>query len=32
VLAQRLVRRVCESCAEKYTPSREELSLLGLSD
>jgi len=32
VLAQRLVRRVCERCAEKYTPSREELSLLGLSE
>jgi general secretion pathway protein E len=32
VLAQRLVRRVCESCAEKYTPSREELSLLALSE
>ncbi len=32
VLAQRLVRRVCESCAEKYTPGREELSLLALSE
>jgi type II secretory ATPase GspE/PulE/Tfp pilus assembly ATPase PilB-like protein len=31
VLAQRLVRRVCESCAERYTPSREELSRLELS-
>jgi general secretion pathway protein E len=28
VLAQRLVRRVCESCLEKYEPSGEELSVL----
>ncbi|HEY9514907.1 MAG TPA: GspE/PulE family protein [Gemmatimonadaceae bacterium] len=32
VLAQRLVRRVCEGCRTAYTPSREELSLLALSD
>jgi general secretion pathway protein E len=28
VLAQRLVRRVCEICAEKYAPNSEELSVL----
>lgn len=28
VLAQRLVRRVCESCAEKYEPSAEEIRTL----
>lgn len=30
VLAQRLVRRVCSSCAEPYTPTSAELSQLGL--
>ncbi len=30
VLAQRLVRRVCTSCAEPYTPTSAELSQLGL--
>lgn len=31
VLAQRLVRRVCDQCEEKYTPSDEELARIGLS-
>jgi len=31
ILAQRLVRRVCEKCREKYTPSREVLDDLELS-
>ncbi|MHC4893472.1 MAG: GspE/PulE family protein [Planctomycetota bacterium] len=30
VLAQRLVRRLCDDCAESYEPSGEELSVLGL--
>jgi general secretion pathway protein E len=30
VLAQRLVRRVCEHCAEEYTPTPEEVKTLGL--
>ena len=30
VLAQRLVRRVCPDCRERYTPSEEELQELGL--
>ncbi len=32
ILAQRLVRRVCNSCRQPYTPSSEELSRFGLSD
>jgi type II secretory ATPase GspE/PulE/Tfp pilus assembly ATPase PilB-like protein len=31
VVAQRLVRRVCPHCAEPYTPSAQELAVLGLS-
>ncbi|MFT3709563.1 MAG: type II secretion system ATPase GspE [Archangium sp.] len=31
VLAQRLVRRVCKECREKYTPSDEEVAKLGIS-
>ena len=31
VMAQRLVRRVCSVCAEKYDPSREELEELGIT-
>jgi type II secretory ATPase GspE/PulE/Tfp pilus assembly ATPase PilB-like protein len=30
VMAQRLVRKVCNHCAEPYTPTIEELGLLGL--
>jgi len=30
IISQRLVRRVCPSCAEAYTPSPEELADLGL--
>ncbi len=30
IVAQRLVRRVCPSCAEPYTPKEEDLQLLGL--
>ena len=30
VMAQRLVRRLCNKCKEEYTPSNEELSLVGL--
>ncbi len=30
VMAQRLVRRICLNCKENYTPSREELDLVGL--
>lgn len=30
VLAQRLVRKVCKGCAQPYTPTVEELGLLGL--
>ncbi|HHJ64606.1 MAG TPA: type II/IV secretion system protein [Aquifex aeolicus] len=30
VIAQRLVRRICEACKEAYTPSEEELRELGL--
>lgn len=30
VIAQRLVRRICPHCKEAYTPSEEELELLGL--
>jgi len=32
VIAQRLVRRLCPSCREKYTPRPEELRSLGISD
>jgi len=32
VLAQRLVRRVCSQCREKYEPSKRELRELGLGD
>ncbi|HSI33028.1 MAG TPA: type II secretion system ATPase GspE [Tepidisphaeraceae bacterium] len=31
VMAQRLVRRVCPSCSEPYTPDAAELAFLGLS-
>ena len=31
IVAQRLVRRICEKCIEPYEPSEEELLLLGLS-
>ncbi|MEN3033390.1 MAG: GspE/PulE family protein [Aquificaceae bacterium] len=31
VLAQRLVRRICDNCKVEYTPSDEELAQLGLS-
>ncbi|XGV94467.1 MAG: ATPase, T2SS/T4P/T4SS family [Leptolyngbya sp. BL-A-14] len=31
VVAQRLVRRVCSHCAEPYTPTESDLSILGLS-
>jgi len=30
VMAQRLVRRICSSCKEEYTPTKEELALVGL--
>lgn len=30
VMAQRLVRRICASCKEEYTPTKEELALVGL--
>ena len=30
VMAQRLVRRLCKNCKEKYTPTKEELGLVGL--
>ena len=32
VLAQRLVRTICKDCKEKYTPTKEELKDLGLSE
>lgn len=32
VVAQRLLRRVCESCAEPYTPTESEVEALSLSD
>jgi type II secretion system protein E len=32
ILAQRLVRTVCPECKEKYTPTKEELKDIGLSD
>jgi type II secretory ATPase GspE/PulE/Tfp pilus assembly ATPase PilB-like protein len=31
VLAQRLVRRVCQECREQYRPSDEEIAKLGMS-
>jgi len=31
IMAQRLVRRICEKCKEEYTPSESELRLLGPS-
>ncbi len=30
VMAQRLVRRICENCKEEYTPTKEELDVIGL--
>tara|TARA_Y100000992_G_scaffold93542_1_gene60225 strand:- start:516 stop:2237 length:1722 start_codon:yes stop_codon:yes gene_type:complete len=30
VMAQRLVRRLCNNCKEEYTPTKEELGLVGL--
>jgi len=30
VMAQRLVRRICAKCKEEFTPSKEELALIGL--
>ncbi len=30
VMAQRLVRTICENCKESYTPSKEELEMVGL--
>ena len=30
VMAQRLVRRLCNNCKEEYTPSKQELGLVGL--
>jgi type II secretory ATPase GspE/PulE/Tfp pilus assembly ATPase PilB-like protein len=32
ILAQRLVRTVCPQCKEKYSPSKEELTDIGISD
>jgi type IV pilus assembly protein PilB len=32
VISQRLVRRICPHCKEKYTPNPEELDVLGLAD
>ena len=29
-MAQRLVRRICSNCKEEYSPSKEELALVGL--
>jgi type IV pilus assembly protein PilB len=31
VMAQRLVRKLCEKCKEEYTPTTEELALIGLT-
>ncbi len=31
VMAQRLVRKVCEHCREEYEPTKEELDIVGLS-
>lgn len=30
VMAQRLVRTICENCKESYTPTKEELEMIGL--
>ena len=30
VMAQRLVRRLCPDCKEEYTPTKEELGIVGL--
>ena len=30
VMAQRLVRRLCGNCKEEYTPTKEELGIVGL--
>ncbi len=30
IIAQRLVRKICSSCKEEYSPDEEELSLIGL--
>ena len=30
VMAQRLVRRLCNNCKEEYTPTKQELGLVGL--
>ena len=32
VVAQRLIRRVCEECSEEYVPNREELEFYGLTN
>ena len=32
VMAQRLVRTICSNCKEEYTPTKEDLSRLGLKD
>ena len=32
ILAQRLVRRICKDCKEVYTPSSEELEMIGLDN
>ena len=32
ILAQRLVRRICEECKEPYTPKTEELQMIGLGE
>jgi type IV pilus assembly protein PilB len=32
VIAQRLVRRVCNSCKHEYVPSEEEMKTLGITD
>ena len=31
-MAQRLVRRLCADCKEEYTPSNEELTIVGLDE
>lgn len=32
VMAQRLLRRICENCKEPHTPTKEEIKMLGLSE
>ena len=32
ILAQRLVRRICQECKEAYSPQSEELQMIGLGD